>query len=366
VDGKTEVTITDNGFEAAMSTTIALQKLTSGTWANVAGKSVAVTTNVNKNVNSVVLAADGSSLYGSTADLSAPVALKSLVAADYRLTTAAEPSYSWSALVAGKVQNAGTSVGVEGAQVTITGPASILFRDGSVDKIGSITVLSDSSGHFAATLFSTTAQKDTVITVTSLGKSSTTKVTFTGLTTDGIGTKLEITAPDTVAPASTLQIKAKLTDAFGNAVASPVRVTYTGPGIAFGALPTATNSSGELSFSVLLGAGDTGTITVVVSYDQNGDGDFVDAKDLNTTKVITVGAVEVVNAVIGSFKGRWAVRVENATGSTIAVKVGGNWYKYVALNDNYLFSRKSRVGASVRVTVYVNGSLENTETITVK
>jgi hypothetical protein len=372
VDGKTEVTITDNGFESAMSTTIALQKLTSGTWANVAGKSVAVTTNVNKNVNSVVLAADGSSLYGSAADLSAPVAVKSLVAADYRLTTAAQPAYSWSALVAGKVQNAGTSVGVNGAEVTITGPSSILFSNGSVDKIGSITVLSDASGHFSFSAISTTAQKDTVLTVTSLGKSATTKVTFTGTTTGGVGTTLVITAPDTVAPASTLQVKAKLTDSFGNAVASaPVRVTYTGPGIAFGALPTAVDALGELSFSVLLGGGDTGTITVVVSYDQNGDGDYVDAKDLNTTKVITVGAAAAAPATdqkltVGSFKGFVAIYALNYTGQKLSAKVAGKW---LTVNNLSRFQRVVRnTGAAIPIVVdlYIDGKFVRTENIVTK
>lgn len=369
VDGKAEVVITDNGFESAMSTTIALQKLTSGVWGTVSGKTVTVTTNINKNTNSVVLAADGSTLYSTAAaDLSAPVAVKALVAADYRLTTAAKPAYSWSGLVAGKVQNAGTSVGVVGAAVTITGPASILFRNGEVDKLASITVLSGANGHFDVTLFSTTAQKDTVITVTSLGKSATTKVTFTGTTTGGVGTALVITAPDTVAPASTLQIKAKLTDTFGNAVASaPVKVTYTGPGIAFGALPTAVDTLGELSFSVLLGGGDTGTITVVVSYDQNGDGDYVDAKDLNTSKTITVGAAaaatpsadQKVNA--GSFKGYVAVYAKGYEGQRLSAKIGNDWVIVPALASNFVrVVDFTGAGVDITVRIYIDRVLTAT------
>jgi hypothetical protein len=371
VDGKTEITITDNGFEAAMSTVIALQKVTSGVWATV-GSTTTVVTNVNKNTNSIVLGADGSSLYGGTADLSSPVAVKALAPQDRRLTTAAQPAYSESAEIFGKIQNAASSVGVSGAEVTITGPSSILFSNGSVDKVGSITVISDGSGNFGVTLYSTTAQKDTVITVTSLGKSATTKVTFTGTTTGGLGTTLVITAPDTVAPASTLQVKAKLTDSFGNAVASaPVRVTYTGPGIAFGALPTAVDALGELSFSVLLGGGDTGTITVVVSYDQNGDGDYVDAKDLNTTKVITVGAATAAPATdqkltVGSFKGFVAIYALNYTGSKLSAKVAGKW---LVENNLSRFERVVRLtGAAIPIVVdlYIDGKFVRTENIVTK
>jgi prepilin-type processing-associated H-X9-DG protein len=317
----------------------------------------------------VVLGADASSLYGTTVDTSDLVAKKALVELDRRLTSAAVPSYTNDVVLAGRVVNSGTSAGQTGAEVVVTGPSNVLFFDGNVYKRGSITVHSNASGNFSVTLYSTTAQTDTVITVTSMGKSATSKVTFTGIGV-GEGKSLVITAPASVAPASTLQVKAKLTDTYGNAVqasAGRIKMTYTGAGIGFGTLPDSTDKNGELSYSVLLGAGDEGTITVVVSYDQNGDGDFVDTDDLSTTKTITVGAVEAeVNAVIGSFQGRWAVRVENAKGSTVTVKVGGKWYKYVSLNDNYTFSRKSKVGATVPVKVWVDGLLQNDQTITIK
>jgi len=363
VEGKVSLTVTDNGFQPSMVSTVTLQKLTSGVWGAVAGKAVVLTTNVNKDTNSVILGAAGSTVFGSPAvDLSSPVASKALVAQDRRLTTTPQPSYSDSAVVRGKVQNAASSVGVVGAEVTITGPASVLFSNGSVDKLGSITVLSGTGGLFDVTLYSTTAQKDTVITVTSLGKSATTKVTFTGTTTGGAATSLVITAPDTVAPASTLQVKAKLADVFGNAVASaPVRVTYTGPGIAFGALPTAVDALGELSFSVLLGGGDTGTITVVVSYDQNGDGDYVDAKDLNTTKTITVGAAAVaapsadqkVNA--GSFKGFVAVYAKGYKGQRLSAKIGNDWVIVNSLASDFVrVTDFTGAGVAITVKIYID------------
>ena len=362
VDGKASIVVTDNGFQDPMTTTLTLQKLTSGVWGAVAGKTTTLTTDINKATNAVVLAANGSSLYGTEADLSSPVAAKALVAADYRLTTATRPAYATKVVVSGKVQNAGTSVGVEGAEVTLTGPSSVLFSNGNVDKLSSITVVTAQDGTFSVDMYSTTAQKDTVITVASLGKSSTTKVTFTGNTTAGVGTSLVITAPETVAPASTLQIKAKLSDTFGNAVGSvPVRVTYTGPGIAFGALPTAVDALGELSFSVLLGGGDTGTITVVVSYDQNGDGDYVDAKDLNTTKTITVGAAAVaapsadqkVNA--GSFKGFVAVYAKGYKGQRLSAKIGNDWVIVNSLASDFVrVTDFTGAGVAITVKIYID------------
>ncbi len=369
-NGKASVVITDNGIASPMLTTVTLQKLTSGTWAAV-GRWV-VTTVVTSATPSVVLGANGSTLYSSTAvKLSSEVAKKSVVELDTRLSTATAPAYVNSAFIAGKVQNAASSAGFNGASVTVTGPSDILFFDGNVYKRGSITMIADANGQFDLNLYSTTAQKDTVITVTSLGKSATTKVTFTGATSDGVGAKLEITAPASVAPASTLQVKAKLTDTFSNPVAAAVKVSYTGPGITFGALPTATDKDGELMFSALLGGGDTGNVVVTISYDQNGDGDYADAKDIVVSKTIAIvtpaaPAAPEVNAVIGSFNNRVAVRVENAKGSVVSVKIGARWFKYTSLNDNYLFTVRSVKGRTVAVAVYVNGTLENVQTITVK
>ncbi len=370
--GKTRVTVADNGTATSYTTTLTLQKQgTTGAFATV-GTATTITTEVK--TGAVVLGADKTALYGGvTVALSAKVAAKALVEADLRAASAVIPDYENAAQLAGKVRNATTGVAVAGATVTLTGPTSLLFNVGDqVYKRGSITVVADNNGEFAVKVYSTTAAKDVVVTVAALGESATTKLTFTGIGI-GEGTKLDVTAPASVEPASTVQVKAKLTDAYGNAVeatAGRIKVSYTGPGIIFGTLPTSTDKDGELMFSALLGAADKGSITVVVSYDQNGDGDYVDAKDLNTTKTIAIATAPVVvpevAAVIGSFNGRWAVRVENAKGAAVSVKVGGNWYKYTSLNENYLFSRKSAVGRSVAVAVYVNGTLENVATITVK
>ena len=92
------------------------------------------------------------------------------------------------------------------------------------------------------------------------------------------------------------------------------------------------------------------------------------ARLVTSTQAVTVApaAAPEVNAVIGSFNGRWAVRVENAKGSTVVVKVGGRWFKVVATSDSFVFARKSRVGATPLVKVWVAGELQNEQTVTVK
>jgi hypothetical protein len=360
-NGRASVTVTDNGLNNPMTTNINLQKLTGTTWANTSAH--VLTTNIQTNPG-VVLGAAGSSLYGSAVVLSSAVAKKALVELDTRTSTAEAPLYVNSALVNGKAINKSTNVGQSGAEVVVSGPSNILFFNGSVYKRGSITVLADANGLFQVQMYSTTAQTDTVVTVTSMGASATTKVTFTGIGV-GEGTSLVITAPDFVAPASTLQVKAKLSDAFGNGVqaaAGRVKMTYTGAGIGFGTLPNSTDKNGELSYSVLLGAGDTGTITVVVSYDQNGDGDFVDAKDLNVTKTITVGSAPVVTPVadqkvnVGSFKGFVALYAKGYAGQKMSAIVAGKWIVVESLDSGFeRVVRFTGAGFNITVKIYIDG-----------
>ena len=356
--GIATVKISDLDIASTWNTTVKLQELVSGTWTDSATYTFA-----SDDITSAaaVLGADGSNAYGNTADLSDAVAEVALVERDLRTAYAPAPAYVNDLVLNGRFTNSSTGVALEGTLVTISGPSNVLFRNGNVDKRGSITVLTNSSGQFEVNLFSTTAQTDSVITVTGLGVSATTKVTFTGIGA-GEGTKLDVTAPANVRPASTFQVKAKLSDAFGNGVEAPagrVKITYTGPGIVFGTLPDKTDKNGELMFSVLLGSNDTGNVVVTVSYDQNGDADYVDAKDLNTTKTITVGtgaAAGTGKVNVGSFNGKLVVYAAGLNGARISWKVGGLWGVGTATSNYSIFNRPTpRAGVTVSVDVYVNG-----------
>jgi hypothetical protein len=371
--GKTSVTITDGAFSDSFNTVLTLEKLTAGTWRKVVAKTITTTTATDADI---LFATDGSAVYEATAaDLSDAVAKVALVERDPRSAFAAKPAYDNAVTVTGKVIKKTSSASLGGSVVTISGPSNVLFEHGTLDvaKRGSITFLAESDGEFAVVLYSTTAQKDTVITVTANGVSKTVKVTFTGIGV-GEGTSLVVTAPAAVQPASTFQVKAKLSDAFGNGVAAAagrVKVTYTGPGIVFGTLPTSTDANGELMFSVLLGANDKGSISVTVSYDQNGDGDYVDAKDLNTSVTIAIGTAAAATAGkvnVGSFNGKLVVYALGLDGAKISWKVAGKWGTAVA--DGDALNRFDRpVGASgvnVIVEIYVNGAKQLTKTVLTK
>jgi hypothetical protein len=376
--GSASVVVTDSGITAVGGTftsTIAVQKLTGATWANTS--SHALTTTV-ASAPTVVLGGQGSTLYqpaGSTlsADLTDLVAAKALVEIDKRSETTATPTYTNNVVVQGMVRNASTSVDVENAYVTISGPSNILFTNGNVAARGSLTFLSDTDGEFEVILNSTSAQTDSVITVTTMGTSVTTKVTFTGIGV-GEGTSFVITVPAAVKPASTFQVKAKLTDVYGNGVAAAagrVKVTYTGAGIVFGTLPTSTNSSGELSFAVLLGSNDSGTVSVTVSYDQNGDTDFVDAKDLtatSTTEITATGVVASAEKVnVGSFKGYVALYAKGYEGKKMSAIVAGKWIVVASLATDFeRVVRYTGAGYDIVTTIYIDGVMVQTFNVTTK
>jgi len=154
----------------------------------------------------------------------------------------------------------------------------------------------------------------------------------------------------------------------GDSGTASIVVTYTGTaGIVVGTMPTETDADGKFRVSVLTSAADSGTITITAVYMPQG-ASTVAAQKVTSVQALTVApaAAAEVNAVIGSFNGRWAVRVENAKGSVVSVKAGNRWVKFTALNNNYLFSRKSVVGRTIAVSVWVDGELQNSQTITIK
>jgi hypothetical protein len=381
-DGKATLVVTDSQVATSFDTTLQLQKKgTNGLYA-ASGAAVVLTNNTTSSAK-ITLATDASGVYASlTADLSDAVAAKALVERDTRVAFTSKPAYGASAglnevLVTGRVTNSTSGAALGFAVVTITGANNILFSNGAVDKRGSITVIADNSGDFSVALYSTTAQKDSVITVNAAGSTAaTTKVTFTGIGV-GEGTSLVVTMPAAVKPASTFQVKAKLADVFGNGVETAdgaIKVTYSGAGIVFGTLPTKTDANGELMFSVLLGSNDTGSVNVTVQYNQNGDTDFTDAKDLTTagsTAITASGTVAassdtIVN--VGTFSGKLVVYALNAAGSEVSYKIAGKWVTQVVTSD--LLMRYDRVvgatGKTIKVDIYVDGVLKLAKSVVTK
>lgn len=378
VAGKAVVAVRDAGLTAVngnFTSSVVLQKLTGGVWGATSTHTVTTTLKAAPTVN---LGADGSTTYApgnNVSDLSDLVAAKALVEIDQRSSTTVTPAYANAVTVQGNTVDGVTSAAVANVYVTISGPSNILFSNDKLAARGSLTLLSDGNGEFEVNLYSTSAQTDTVITVTAMGVSKTTKVSFTGVGV-GEGTSLVITAPAAVKPATTFQVSAKLTDAYGNAVdtaAGRVKVTYTGSGIVWGTLPTETDSTGSLSFAVLLGSNDSASAVVTVSYDQNGDGDYVDAKDLTTTSTTEINAAGVASSGatvvnVGSFNGKLVVYANKAAGAKISYKIAGKWV--VQNPTSNTLQRYDRVvaakGVTVKVDIYVDGVKKLSKSVVTK
>ena len=230
-----------------------------------------------------------------------------------------------------------------------------------------ITTLADGAGWWTVSAYVVKAGSATF---TYAAGTATASTTLTAAAVYGNeGTALSIVSVDTILPGKTLVATVKLVDEHGNPVAADdaatesFAVTVTGLGFV-GSIPTKLNASGEATVTVLLGSADEGNVVITATYSTDG----TTAKAI--TKVLTIAVAKAatpeVNAVIGTYNGRVAVRVENAKGAVVSVKIGARWFKYTSLNENYLFSRKNVVGRTVPVAVYVNGTLENVATITVK
>jgi trimeric autotransporter adhesin len=276
---------------------------------------------------------------------------------------------SWKTIT-GSVKNAG-------ALIEVTGPAALVFRVSSADDDTSSAKLelrADEDGEYSFEVASLLIKSHTVTIKT--GTAVTTSLLVVDPVTGSMGVKVAFDKT-TITAGETSVITGTVTDANGNPVdttnsgsTAVVVVSWTGKGLPFNTGSNIeTDEDGKFKVNVLALAGDLGTGTITATYRPAGAA--VDTKNVTATQVITIAAPAAVaapeiNAVIGSFNGRWAVRVENAKGAAVSVKVGGRWVKFTALNDNYLFSRKSTVGATVPVAVYVNGQLENVATITIK
>jgi hypothetical protein len=283
-----------------------------------------------------------------------------------RATTSGDIKLTNAVSLTGSVNNAGARVTVTGAGVKFAAAGDKAVSDGS------ITLNTDGSGHFTVSAYVQKAG-DATITYT-VGTATKSTVITVAAAAGTEGTVLDVTsnaAGNTIEPGKTIVAKISLKDEFGNAVeakdsgSESFGVTVTGLGFV-SALPVALNSSGEASLSVLLGSADAGNVVITATYSPDGTTAKAITKVLTIVVAKAVVVVPEVNAVIGSFNGRVAVRVENAKGAVVSVKAGARWFKYTSLNDNYLFTVRSAKGRTVPVAVYVNGSLENVATITVR
>jgi hypothetical protein len=314
-------------------------------------------------------------LSGTNADL----VLSDMFAHDARASLTAAPDISGAlgATITGTLNTVTSATrataAVAGASVTLTS-ANLLFGfEAATNKwvyaVGSITVPADVSGNFTVKAWSNTAGKQTV-TLTSGSGSASLLLSAFDAADDNTGTSLVISAPDYVTPGSTLSVTATLTDKYGNAVTTTgtnasntvadFKVVYTGPGLQVGETPTKTDDSGQAKLGYFLGQNDSGTITVVVSYDANGDLDYTDTGDLVSTKTITIGvaplAVADTKVNVGSFKGYVALYAKGYAGQKMSAIVAGKWIVVASLASDFeRVVRFTGAGYTITTKIYIDG-----------
>jgi hypothetical protein len=348
--GKASFAFTGNPATKTGSATVVatLQTLNqdNGVWSDVAGSADTVAVNVTDLANTFT----GSNLVSASASIS---------------YAAASGKYSWSA----------TSVTVKslnaGADVVVSAPGAFIQNQAdSKTYSATATLRTNGSGNLVLKFASTKAGTHT-ISYTVGGVTTTSQLIITAAQVED-ASKVTLAAADMVA-GQTTTITGVVADALDNPVEytgtdKKLVVGWTGKGLPFNiGSAVNTDEDGKFTFQVLVLAGETGAGVATVTFKPTA----VAAENVTVTRTYTIAAPAAVvapevNAVIGTFNGRWAVRVENAKGAVVSVKVGNRWVKYTSLNDNYLFSRQSRVGATLPVAVYVNGQLENVATITIK
>ena len=385
-NGRGTYTLTDAALGAGSTITVAtqLQKLTAAVWGNsVAATDLSdITVTVSNAPATSVVVATAKTNGNSVADADA-LGLSTIALVDYDAQTTqgsytdptpASSDTNFVALGAGTGISAGDTVTVSGA-----GLAFGYYDNSATPKIikvgvGSLTFVLDDAADKIAVLSNVYA-KNAVVTVSARGRSGTTLVS-TAVAGATSGTSIAVTAPAAVSPGSTFQVTATLTDAYGNVVAVPTAgdaaVTYDGPGIIFGTLPDKFDANGQMKFAVLLGANDSGTATVTVSYDQNSDDDFtgvalgdLDVVVVKTVVVGTVASATKVNA--GSFKGYVALYAKGYKGQRMSAKVGKDWVVVASLASDFeRVVEFTGAGVDVAVRIYIDRVLLDTINLTTK
>ena len=356
--GLASVTVTDTtastDADITVDATLETQDVATGNWAAAGTPIVAAQHTVN--VHSAAAAFDVD-----------PIAASAALSTNVALTGASAAAIS--------VNNAGAAVTVAAQGVT--------FTVNGKEYANTVTFFSGASGNIAVSAKSDIAGAKTVtFTVGSASKTATLTIAAAASNT---GSALTISAPAKVGSGTTVTVSGKLVDKFGNPVAvthaltaTPAStdrgfvVTYDGPGLVIGSLPTATDANGAFSFKVLLGANDTGSATVTASYDLDGNyasitstNPATSAAAITATATIKIGSFPVAAAVAGATK---AVKltVRNAANQGVVVTVNG---KVVlarrAAADIQAFSIKTTAGKK-SVVVKVAGKTVATRTVTVK
>ena len=366
VNGKVTFSVTDSSTKAESPYTATLEMLSkaSNTYVPVSGisRTTAVTAATIAAASAVTVAVSTTSAYALNTG--------EHFAADTRIgqTAPAKIPTSTTATLSGQV-TAANGLGTY-AVVTLAAPGA-MFEVAGLYTLGSATVQTDATGAYSGV--KVYMQKSGKVSVSATVGTVTKDVAVTfAEALESTATAIELTVPANVVPGSTVQVKGKLTDKFGNAVkvssSGLLSVKWVGPGFVTGTLPTTTDKDGEFMFSVLLGSADTGTATITVAYDGDGVATTT-ANNVAKAATITIGAAAAASdqkLTVGSFKGFVAIYALNYTGSKLSAKVAGKW---LVENNLSRFERVVRLtGAAIPIVVdlYIDGKFVRTENIVTK
>jgi hypothetical protein len=376
--GKASVAVTDNSTAAQGYTlTATLSKLNADgvTWESSTTAGFAGNLTAASKVSVVTAAATaGSITLSSDVTTSVSRATKTLVAGneDLESTTVDHNSPTLGATLSTTVYST-TGAALSGAVVTYSAPG-VLFKSGNSWGLGSLTVNAKATGVLPDVLVYSNLVGKQTITVTTGSVSKTVDLTFAGPIAGG--TTWAVTAPSNILPGQTLKVSAILKDKFGavvNTAASKIKVVYTGAGYVTSTIANETDADGVVSFSVLLGAADSGTSTVKFIYVGANDTleETVSNDDVVATASIVIGAAPVVASpvkanVVAKTKA-FSVSVSgNASAKNVVVKVAGKTVATLAGSASAKTYTVKATKGSKKVTVYVGGKLLLTKTVSVK
>ncbi|AIC48064.1 beta strand repeat-containing protein [Rhodoluna lacicola] len=371
VDGKMSVSVKDNSTadnNAGYAVTAQIQKLgTNGvTYTDVSG----VTESHTVSVGAVTT---GSTItLGALGSATPAAASATLKPGNFDILQNKTIQVGTTTIASGSVVTGPTGAAVAGAKVTFSAKG-VLFISNNVAGLDSLTVTANENGVLPAIGIMTNTVGKTTITATSGSGSATATITVAAVATGGYS--WTITAPTSILPGQTLKVTGVLKDAYGSLVntldADSISVVYTGPGYVTTTIAKGTDADGAVSFSVLLGAADSGTATVKFTY---GGADLIAADtvvdDVVATASIIIGAAPVTapaaTAAVSGSTGKFYVSATNAAAKKVVVKVAGKFFSsFTGTAAKKTVALKAPKGKH-KVTVFVGGKLVTTKTITVK
>ena len=356
VGGKATVTFTEGSTQAAQYNVTAAAQLADATTGNYSAVSGATASSALK----VLAAANPASAVTANAATTASLETLAFVAGDKRVLGNAltVPAYTAGVVVSGDVTDV-LGATVYGAPVTISA-AGVLFTDGNVYSTGSITVQSDSVGHYSVTAYGTKSGKVT-FTATSGAATKTVVVTFAA----GIRANLKTTtvvAPATSQTGRAVAITATLVDTFGNAV-SGVVVSFASTGVgSLSAATATTDDNGVASVKLVSQLGEDGDAVVTVTH--GGVDTTITTDDFTLAKTITFG---ITDAQVDIVSNRVTAVASYSKGKTVAFYVDGikKWSKISASDADVVLNYNLKKGTHT-VTVKVSGGFITTEKFIVK